>query len=294
MKTYIILLLAILTGPFQLAAQNSETKIRFSLIETSSIYASEALVFKGGRLKKRRIVHGAVYIEHPKGNLLFDAGLGENIDKTYSEEMPRFSRLFFKYKMKRSAWATLKDSQKEGTVKYIIPSHLHWDHSGGIKDFPAAIVMVPEDEKHEADTDKNKLGTYFRSDFNGDVKWKFIQFKDSAYEFSEKSLDVFGDGSLILVPLPGHTCGSTGLFINLPSGKRYFFTGDLTWAAEAFDRKAPKHFFPRKIVDKNPVLVLDQIKKIADWKKDHPEVILVPAHDADVWINIGLWPAMIE
>src|SRR5262249_38058217 len=48
------------------------------------------------------------------------------------------------------------------------------------------------------------------------------------------------DGSVALAPLPGHTTGSTGVFVNLRSGKRYLFTGDLTWALEGFKLPAER------------------------------------------------------
>ena len=41
-------------------------------------------------------------------------------------------------------------------------------------------------------------------------------------------MDLFDDGSVVFVPLPGHTGGSNGMFVNLRSGKRFFFMGDLT------------------------------------------------------------------
>ncbi len=49
----------------------------------------------------------------------------------------------------------------------------------------------------------------------------------------DESLDLFGDGRLVLVPLPGHTPGSVGLFVTLDSGRRLFFSGDTSWRLEA-------------------------------------------------------------
>jgi N-acyl homoserine lactone hydrolase len=43
---------------------------------------------------------------------------------------------------------------------------------------------------------------------------------------------VWGDGSIVLVPAPGHTPGSIVAFIALPTGKRYALIGDLTWQLE--------------------------------------------------------------
>lgn len=39
-----------------------------------------------------------------------------------------------------------------------------------------------------------------------------------------RSFDLYGDGTVVLVPLPGHTPGSLSTFVNLP-GLRIFHVG---------------------------------------------------------------------
>ena len=46
------------------------------------------------------------------------------------------------------------------------------------------------------------------------------------------SHDVYGDGSIVVVLAPGHTPGGVIIFVNLASGKRYAFVGDLVWQLE--------------------------------------------------------------
>ncbi len=68
---------------------------------------------------------------------------------------------------------------------------------------------------------------FLRSQFESVKRWRALEFTDGPYVGFERSLDMFKDGSVVLVPLAGHTAGHTGMFLNLPSGKRYFFTGDV-------------------------------------------------------------------
>ena len=49
-------------------------------------------------------------------------------------------------------------------------------------------------------------------------------FPKIPYRGFSSSLDVYGDGSVILVPIVAEGKRTTGMFVNLPSGKRYLFT----------------------------------------------------------------------
>jgi glyoxylase-like metal-dependent hydrolase (beta-lactamase superfamily II) len=57
------------------------------------------------------------------------------------------------------------------------------------------------------------------------------------------SYDLFGDGSIMLMPLPGHTAGNTGMFINRSNGPRIFLLGDAAWVAANYQRPATMHPF---------------------------------------------------
>ena len=80
---------------------------------------------------------------------------------------------------------------------------------------------------------------------------------------------------MVLVKLPGHTKGSLEMFVNLKSGKRYFFTGDLTWQAEAFIIPSEKHVIPRKKVDGDREKVKESIVMVHHLKKKKNQIIIV-------------------
>jgi hypothetical protein len=50
-----------------------------------------------------------------------------------------------------------------------------------------------------------------------------ISFGTASYENFERSFDMFQDGRIILVPLPEDDGPALGVFVNLLSGRRYFF-----------------------------------------------------------------------
>lgn len=70
-----------------------------------------------------------------------------------------------------------------------------------------------------------------KRDVNMDVQLdspQHVVFDSGAYENFDRSRDVFGDGRIILVPLPETNGRSIGAFVNLLSGKRYFFAPAVT------------------------------------------------------------------
>ena len=57
-------------------------------------------------------------------------------------------------------------------------------------------------------------------------------FDQAPYLGFDQSHDLYRDGSIVIVPTPGHTPGSVAIFLTLPGGARYAFVGDLVWQLE--------------------------------------------------------------
>jgi hypothetical protein len=67
-----------------------------------------------------------------------------------------------------------------------------------------------------------------------------IAFQPRPYETFDESADVFGDGSVVVVKLPGHTPGSVGVFVNVSPTLRMFHVGDAVNVVEAVERRLTK------------------------------------------------------
>lgn len=135
---------------------------------------------------------------------------------------------------------------RAASLMAIIPSHMHWDHVSGLADFPDTDVWVqPAEREHAA---QGHPPAFLQSQFSGVKRWRELSFLPTPYLGFAAQRDVFGDGSVVLVPLAGHTAGHVGLFLNLPSGRRYFFTGDVTWTLEGLQRPADRPWITRNAV----------------------------------------------
>lgn len=283
---------ATLTSDPRLQAPGSLPPLEFSIIKTGGTTSVSALLFDGGNWFEPRVsTHAAVLVKHPKGAFLFDTGLGGQVNEQFAQ-LPFWLRPLMAYELNGTAHDQLA-SEKE-SINEVFISHLHWDHASGIKDFPEANVWATREERAAATDPEPGLG-YIRAQYDGaDIKWHDLVFADQPYENFSHSLDYFGDGSVVFVPLPGHTTGSVGMFANLRSGKRYFFTSDTTWTLEGFERPADKFWFSSAIVDKDKELTRESIARVRWLMQIYPDLVIVPAHDHRVQERIGFYPVFVR
>lgn len=265
--------------------------IRLSIILTATVMAPEAIMFEGGRwLKSRKMAHGAVLVCHPDGLLMFDTGLGRDIDKQF-KAMPFFLKPLFKYEVIAPAIEQLdRETFCPGKKLQIILSHLHWDHASGIEDFPMAPVWTRPEELASGRKEGNHSG-YLEGQFDDkNIDWRSLDFSNNHYLNYQTSLDFFGDGSVVLVPMSGHTKGATGMFVNMGGDKNFFFTGDTSWGLEGFTRPAHKHALMRAILDGNLSGLEQEIRRVNTMMKRNPGLHVIPAHDYNAYAPAAIYP----
>jgi Zn-dependent hydrolases, including glyoxylases len=251
--------------------------VSFKIYRTGEAHTKEAAIVEGGSVtKSMTLVHSALLIKNGERYVLFDTGLGSQIDQQF-KDMPLFVRPFFAYQKIKPA-AEQIPTEVQSKIEKIYLSHVHWDHASGISDFPKICVAINEAESGLL-KNINRLNT-FPSQFSYQPTYCNYEWENKSIHGFEKSYDIFQDGSAILVPLPGHTKGSVGLFLK-SKGAEYFFVGDLTWNRKALLTGKHKFFLASKIVDqdrKELLKTLNKVKKLAEENKD---LIIVPAHDGE-------------
>ena len=72
------------------------------------------------------------------------------------------------------------------------------------------------------------------------MKWSVIEFSGNGPCGFTQGKDVYGDGSVWLVSMPGHTPGSVGMFVTTGQGRKLFFVGDTVWLKRAVDEQLAK------------------------------------------------------
>ena len=107
------------------------------------------------------------------------------------------------------------------------------------------------------------------------LRWHQISLEptnDPALAPFARSLDVMGDGSLVLLPTPGHTPGSLSLLIRRQTRSPLLLVGDLTYGADLLERRQLPGVGSRSQLANttNQVLAL---------KERMPDLAILPAHD---------------
>lgn len=270
--------------------------VSLSIIKTAEWSMLDALFYSGGNWFTTRVgAHSAVLIRHPLGTLLFDSGLGRNIDTQFLSDLPFWLKPSIVYKNHQPVRDVLAEEMESHPVRIIILSHLHWDHISGVEDFEDIEVWSTKEEYEWAIDSDTPEGLYTKSQLiRDDVAWQFILFESGPYENFQRSLDIFRDGSLVLVPLPGHGPGAIGMFVNLRSGKRLFFSGDTTWALEGLQVPTHKFWAISLLTDHDRKRAEQSILKVHRLMQEYPEMIIVPSHDDKVQNAIGFFPKVID
>jgi glyoxylase-like metal-dependent hydrolase (beta-lactamase superfamily II) len=134
------------TEPFP-AARPPPTMAIYAL-PTGIVHRSAAFAYRGGSFFERRdSAVTAVFVKHPRGDLLIDAGFGRHIDRQIKLN-PLFPRLITKFDLYVPAAEQLAAIHYPLTsLRAILMTHAHWDHASGMIDFPETPVWVTAEER---------------------------------------------------------------------------------------------------------------------------------------------------
>lgn len=254
-------------------------------LPTGSYDTRAALAVKGGSFRdKRHFAATAVLVRHPKGDLLIDAGFGAHVAE-HIATLPRFTRAPYR------AASTAKEQLDAAGYDYshllgVLVTHSHWDHVSGLDELQVPIWINAGELSYAAqDTD----GKVFQKVCPGHDIHEY-QLDGPPYLGFASSLDVHGDGSVVIALAGGHTTGSVVVFVATPSGKRYAFIGDLTWQLDGVRRRVERPWLLRKLADSDPEQVRQGLLRVIALT-DYMQI--VPAHDLRGYDGIARLPARL-
>ena len=152
-------------------------------------------------------------ISHPKGNLMWDAGLPEQL--VIPEPFDEPSGVFRIQRPDSLANQLKSIGFKIEDFKYFAMSHSHFDHTGHANYMKDATLLIQENEyKANAGDSINKPNPAL-------AELKNVKKINGDY-------DVFGDGTVVIKYMPGHTIGHQVLYVEVAGlEKPVLLTGDL-------------------------------------------------------------------
>jgi N-acyl homoserine lactone hydrolase len=124
-------------------------------------------------------------------------------------------------------------------VRWVVLTHLHTDHAGGIAAFRGAEVLVARAEWERARGFGGRLRGYLPQHWPGTIRPRVIDLDGPAVGPFASSYDVADDGRLLVVPLPGHTRGHAALLARVDPARSYLCAGDAAHSAADLTSVAP-------------------------------------------------------
>ena len=237
----------------------------------------KASVFLEGAEGRLAIPVPCYLIDHPKGKVVFDTGLNHAVQHDAHARIGNLAKAFaieFHPGEELAARLSLVDTDP-ADIRYLVNSHLHFDHAGGNDAVPNAQLVV---QRREWDAGQDPDLAHA----NGFDKKDFDLGHDLLAPDGEH--DLFGDGSVTCVPTYGHTPGHQSLRVKLDSGD-VLLTGDACYLRETLESLR----LPRVVHDREEMLrSLHAIRALRD-----AGVRIFYGHDAEFWKGVPQAPVAI-
>lgn len=222
-------------------------------------------------------------IHHRDGPVLFDTGVDPALvsDPNYiPQAIGRFllNRIFRFHVSADDRLDTIlaRDGVEARDIRLAVISHLHFDHVGGIAQIPQARLLVSEREWAQLSKPHPEREWILREHIELlGAHWHPFAFQptdEPIFEGFDGIYDVAGDGSMVLLPTPGHTPGSLSMLIRQDGWAPIMLVGDLTYEAGLLDRGA----IPGT---GNADLLRASYDKVQTLKNRLPDLVIVPSHD---------------
>ena len=207
---------------------------------------------------------------HPQGNVVFDTGCHcQLIDDPASRLGEQMSQMIVSKTQPGEEIVTQlsKFTLTPDDIRYVINSHFHFDHAGGNEFFPKSTFLVQKKELDASkDPDLRAKAFFDPQDYDHPLDYQAV----------DGELDIFGDGSLVIIPTHGHTPGHQSLRVKITKGTEVVLTGDACYTKGNMDRD----LLPSVAVDEAEMY--QSLGRLRDLR-DKQGATIIYGHDPDQW-----------
>jgi N-acyl homoserine lactone hydrolase len=200
--------------------------IRLYVLDTGLIDCADYAMFSpsAGPGVHRRLSVRSYLAVHPEGVLLWDTGIADAVASRPDGERIMDTIVFRVPKTLSSQLAEIGHSPADVDVLGL--SHLHIDHVGNLDRFTRARVVMQQAE-HDAAYGPD-------AEQSGYIPETYAALDQQKIHAIVGEHDVFGDGTAVMTPLPGHTPGHQGLLVSLRESGPILLAADTTYSAHDY------------------------------------------------------------
>jgi len=241
-------------------------------------------LLSGGRLRMRKRVYfphaersetieipvSCALLRHPQGNVLFDTGCHPSVPDDPEARWGDLAKLMVPIMPSgENVVAGLAGIGLQcDDIDVVICSHLHPDHCGCNTLFHRASFIIHKKEIEAARSPNAENAGYLA------VEWE----QSASTEELGGERDLFGDGRIVLIPLPGHTPGTTGALITLDRSGKFLLASDAVSVRETLDLD---------IIPRNTWNIDALVKSLAEIRRIQKQgATVLCGHDAAQWNSL--------
>jgi glyoxylase-like metal-dependent hydrolase (beta-lactamase superfamily II) len=265
-------------------------EISWQLFEAGHCVHPEASAREGASWRACEFPALVALLRHPqRGWMLFDTGYGQAfIDATRSLPESLYRRVTpVTWAPERAVAAQLhaRGIAARG-IEHVLVSHFHGDHVGALSDFDSATIWCGQsgwDELHQRSRltalSKGLLPALAPRELSN--RLRFYEHATEARLPAELAPfttghDLFGDGSIRAVKLPGHAVGHFGVCFR-SGGKWVFLVADAAWSTRAIEENTPPPRWATALLGDTEAY-RRTLSALHELSRRRTGVTLVPAH----------------
>lgn len=276
-------------------------RIGFRWLRVGQCRHPECVVQRGGRCRLVDYPSLVGLLLHPtRGPMLFDTGHHERFLEATGPFPERFYRWVTPTAFDDAPLLHQLASQGIGArdVGHIFVSHLHADHIAGLLDFPGARLHAMRAEWDDMQR-RGRIGAvrhgFLRALLPPDMEPR-LQFAEDSARIDlrgalgdsggmQTGFDLLGDGSVLGIPLAGHTAGQMGLSFETPSGRRVLLLADACWSMQALALDQPPTWLATAIfADRRAYR--DTFHNLQALRHSDRDLLMLPSHCTASWESI--------
>ncbi|MGX5728950.1 N-acyl homoserine lactonase family protein [Pseudoxanthomonas beigongshangi] len=270
---------ALLSFPFPLLAADAAPRqeLRLWRLDCGQLwtYNLDELSDTRAYVGQSKLFVGSCYlIRHGDEYLLWDTGLSREYLGKPLARGGEDSTALAKTVVEQLAQIGVKPAQ----ITKVGISHYHFDHIGQAAEFPQATLLIGAGDYAVLGTPGHEARTKQFAPWLG---------KDAKVEKVRGDLDVFGDGSVVMLDLPGHTPGHHGLLVNLPSRGPVLLSGDVVHLHENLDTRGVPSF------NTDRAQSLASMDRFAQLARNLKATLIIQHEEADI-AKLPVFPEAAE